>query len=213
LDRISQATIDHRKTLRNAVVACLQLASDNLVKFAVQAIKEWIGPDFVQLNNFQQLFQLASHHDRRVQNGSLHSLKQKMGNREYQKSLEKTDIVPFIQSLSDSDNPEAISFVASALRSLALSLAGNGHVNEILRQLNHEESSIQESASTAIIAIANGSEAEKQLLLDEDVLERLAGNHERLGLTELRLLSAIIHPLSFEYVHADKARFILSLVE
>jgi hypothetical protein len=191
----------------------LQLASDNLVKFSAQAIQEWIGPDLVQLNKLEQLFHLASHHDRRIQDVALLSLKKKLDNREYQNSLEKAAIVPLIRSLSESDNPEAIDFVASVLRLLALTLASHGHVGDIFHHLTHREPSIQAGASAAIVAIANSSEVDRQLLLDENVLERLTGRFERLGSTELGLTGMIIPPLTPGYFRADRAKFILALIE
>lgn len=213
LEKISQTTVTHREMLRDAIISSLQLASEVLVKYSAQAINEWIGPDLVMLGRFEQLFQLASHHERCIQNGALVTLKQKMHVREYQESLLKAEVISLIRSLSESENPEAISFVAFALHSLAPTLARHRHISELLHYMAHEEPGIQGGASSAIIEIANGSEDEKKQLLDADVLERLIGSHDRLGTAELRLICAIIPPLASGYILAKRAKFILALVE
>lgn len=211
---ISYTNIEYRETLRNVILDRLLLASDTLIEYTVQAIQDWIGPDLAQLNDFATFFDLVSHSDRRVQTGALFSLKQRISNREYQESLERANIVFLIRSLSsNSDNPEAISFVAFALPSLALTLAHNGHVDAILQLLTCDEPQIREGASAAIEVIANGSAHERKHLLDKDILERLIGSDERLGQTELRLSSTIIPKLALDYLHAGRVDLILTLVE
>ena len=192
----------------------LLLASDTLIEFTVQAIQDWIGPDLAQLNDFATFFDLVSHSDRRIQTGALFSLKQRISNREYQESLEKANVVFLIRSLaSNGDSPEAISFVAFALPSLALTLAHNGHVEAILQLLASDEPRIRQGASAAIESIANGSSHQRIHLLDEDILERLIGSDEHLGQTELQLCSAIIPKLALDYLRAGKVDFILTLIE
>jgi hypothetical protein len=213
LDRISLSTLGERAVLRIAILENLQLASENFVEYSVKAIREWIGPDLVQLNQFQRLFQLVSHPDMRVQNSALSSLKTCLQNREYQESLERAGIVPFIQSLSELDNPEAISFVAMAISCLGLTLARHGHVGELLSYLEHEDSSVQTGACTAIETIANGSADGRRQLLKDGVLEKLIGSSECLGPSELRLAASIIPKLAFEYVHAKRITVILTLAE
>jgi hypothetical protein len=214
LASISYTNIEYRETLRNVILDRLLLASDTLIEYTVQAIQDWIGPDLAQLNDFATFFDLVSHSDRRVQTGALFSLKQRISNREYQESLERANIVFLIRSLSsNSDNPEAISFVAFALPSLALTLAHNGHVDAILQLLTCDEPQIREGASAAIEVIANGSAHERKHLLDKDILERLIGSDERLGQTELRLSSTIIPKLALDYLHAGRVDLILTLVE
>jgi hypothetical protein len=190
------------------------LASDTLIEFTVQAIQDWIGPDLAQLNDFETFFDLVSHSDRRIQTGALSSLKQRISNREYQESLERANVVLLLRSLSSNgDNPEAVTFVAFALPSLALTLAHNGHVDMILGLLFCEEPRIREGASAAIEGIANGSVHDRKHLLDEDILERLIGSDGRLEQTELQLSATIIPKLSLDYVRAGKVDLILALVE
>jgi len=211
LASISYKNVEYRETLRKAILDRLLLASDILIEYTVQAIQDWIGPDLAQLNDFVTFFDLVSHSDRRIQTGALFSLKQRISNREYQESLEKANVVFLIRSLaSNGDNPEAISFVAFALPSLALTLAHNGHVDVIFQLLTHEEPQIRQGASAAIEGIANGSAHERNHLLDEDILERLVGS---LGQTELQLSSTIIPKLAQDYLRAGKVDLVITLVE
>jgi hypothetical protein len=114
---------------------------------------------------------------------------------------------------SNSDNPEAIGFVAFALPSLALTLARNGHVDVIVQFLTSDEPQIRQGASVSIEIIANGSVSERRYLLDADILERLIGSEERLGQTGLQLLSTIIPKLALDYLRAGKVDLILTLIE
>lgn len=211
---ISYTNIEYRETLRNVVLDRLLLASDALIEFTVQAIRDWIGPDLAQLNDFATFFDLVSHSDKRIQTAALFSLRQRIPNREYQESLERANIIFLIRSLSSNDdNPEAISFVAFALPSLALTLAHNGHVDDILLLLGSTEPQIRQGASAAIESIANGSVHERKHLLNADILERLIGSDERIGQTELQLCSTIIPKIALDYLRVGKVDLILTLVE
>lgn len=189
------------------------LASDSLIKMTVQAIQDWIGPDLSQLNDFVTLFDLVSDSNKHIQTAALYSLKQGISNPSYQESLERANIDFLIRSISSSDNPEAISFVAFALPSLALNLARNGHLNTILQFLTCEEPKIREGASAAIEAIANGSPTERQHLVEAEILERLIDSGDRLGQTELQISSVIIPKLAFDFINSGKINLILGLVE
>ena len=214
LSSISYANIGYRETLRNAILDRLVVASDTVIEFTARAIKDWIGPDLAQLNNFETFFDLVSHSNKIIQTAALSSLKQRMSEREYQESLERANIVSVIRSLSsNSDNPEAISFVAFALSTMALTLASNGHVDVVLQLVACEEPQIREGAVAAIENIANGSVSDRKHLLDVDILERLIGSDGRLGQTEFQLSSSITPKLALDYVRAGKADFILGLVE
>ena len=212
LASISHTNIEYRETLRNVILSHLLIASDTLIEFSVDAIKSWIGPDLAKLNDFATLFSLASHTDRRIQTAALFSLKQRLQNRDYQESLEKANVVYLIRSLSSSDNPSAVSFVAEALTSLAPSLARNGHMSVMLQLLLSVEPKIKEAAAAALEAVANCSTHERKHLLKEDIIERLMGN-QPLDQTLLHLLSSIIPKLAFDYLDAGKIDFLLTLVE
>lgn len=214
LSSISYTNIEYRETLRNVILDRLLVASDALNEFTAHAIKDWIGPDLAQLNNFETFFDLVSHSNKAIQTAALSSLKQRMSEREYQESLERANIVFVMRSISSgSDNPEAISFVAFALPTMALTLAHNNHADVIIQLLACEEPQIREGASTAIENIANGSVNDRKHLLDVDILERLIGSDEHLGQTELQLSSTIIPKLSLDYLRAGKVDLILGLVE
>ena len=214
LSSISYTNIEYRETLRNVILDRLVVASDVMIEYTAHAIKDWIGPDLSQLNNFQTFFDLVSHSNKSIQTAALSSLKQRMSEREYQESLERANIVFILRSLSSSsDNPEAISFVAFALPTMALSLAHNNHADVVLQLLACEEPQIREGATTAIENIANGSVDDRKHLLDVDVLERLIGSDERLGQTDLQVASTIIPKLSLDYLRVGKVDFILGLVE
>jgi hypothetical protein len=213
LARISCTNIEYRETLRKVILGRRVLASDTLIEVTVQAIQDWIGLDLSQLNDFTTLFDLANDSDKRIQTAALFSLKQRISNPFYQESLERANVDFLIRSISSSDNPEAISFVAFALPVLALSLARNGHLSTILQLLNCEEPKIREGASAAIEAIADGSSNERQYLVDEDVLERLIGSDGHLGQTELQISSVIIPKLAFDYLRSGKVNLILNLVK
>jgi hypothetical protein len=214
LASISYTNIDYRETLRKVILDRLVVASDPQIEFTALAIKGWIGPDLAQLNDFETFFDLVVHSNKSIQTAALSSLKQRMLEREYQESLERANIVFILRSLSSNiDNPEAISFVAFALPTMALTLAHNNHVDVVLQLLACEEPQIREGASTAIECIANGSVNDRKHLLDVDILERLIGNEVPLGQTELQLSFTIIPKLSLDYLRAGKADFILGLVE
>ena len=189
------------------------VASDAQIEFTALAIKGWIGSDLAQLNDFETFFDLVSHSNKSIQTAALSSLKQRMSEREYQELLERANVVSVLRSLSSSDNPEAISFVAFALSTMALTLAHNNHVDVILELLACDEPQIREGASTAIENIANGSVNDRKHLLDVDILERLIKSYEPLGQTELQLSSTIIPKLSLDYLRAGKVDLILGLVE
>ena len=214
LSSISYTNIEYRETLRHVILDHLVVASEAVIEFTACAVKDWIGPDLAQLNDFETFFDLVSHSNKRIQTAALSSLKQRMSEREYQESLERANIVFVIRSLSsNSNNPEAISFVAFALPTMALTLARNDHADLLLQLLACEEPRICEGSFAAIENIANGSIDDRKHLLDIDILERLIGSDERLGQTELQLLSTIIPRLALDYLHAGKVDFILGLVE
>ena len=213
LSGIAYTNIEYRETLRNVILDRLVVASDVQIEFTALAIKGWIGPDLAQLNDFETFFHLVSHSNKSIQTAALSSLKQRMLEREYQELLERANIISVLRSLSSSVNPEAISFVAFALPTMALILAHNGHLAVVLELLACEEPQIREGASTAIENIANGSVSDRKHLLDVDILERLIGNYEPLQQTELLLSSTIIPKLSLDYLHAGKVNFVLGLVE
>ena len=206
--------MEYRETLRNIILDRLLVASDAQIEFTALAIKDWIGPDLAQLNDFETFFDLVSHSNKSIQAAALSSLKQRMPEREYQESLERANIIFILRSLSSSnDNPDAISFVAFALPAMALTLAHNNHVDAILQLLACDEQQIREGAATAIENIANGSVNDRQHLLDVDILERLIVGGGTLGQTNLQLSSTIIPKLSLDYLRAGKVDFILGLVE
>jgi hypothetical protein len=213
LASISFTNIKYRETLRQVILDRLLLASDTLIEYSALAIKEWIGSDLAQLNDFATFFNLASHSNKRIQSAALLSLKEKLHNKENQESLEKANVVYLIRSLTTSEASEAISFVAAALTSLALSLARNGHVSVIVQLLVSEEPKISAGASAALEAIASGSMQERKHLLDEDIIERLSGSQGRNDQTVLLLVSTLISKLVIDYLRVGKMSFILSLVE
>lgn len=118
-----------------------------------------------------------------------------------------------IRTLSESDNPEAFTFVMEALQVLAVSLARNGHSSAIINFLMHNEPKVREGAAAALEAIANGSVQDRKLLVEEDIIERLIGHEEHLGQTQLQLLSSIIPKLAIDYLDTRKIELILTLVE
>ena len=189
------------------------LASDTLIKVTVQAIQDWIGPDLAQLNDFETLFDLVSDSNKDIQTAALYSLKQRISNPFHQESLERANIDLLIRSISTSDNPEAINFVAFVLPSLALNLNKNGHISTILQLLSSEEPKIREGASAAIEAIANGSSTDRQHLVEENILESLVDSGYHPSQTELQIFPVIIPKLAFNYLHSGKINLILTLVE
>ena len=164
--------------------------------------------DLAQLNDFTTFFSLISHSDRRIQTAALTTLRQKLPNSNHQESLEKANVIFVIWTLADSDNPEALNFVAAALPVLALSLARNGHCSTIMDLLMHREPKVQEGAAAALEIIANGSVLERKRLLEEDIIGKLISHDERLEQTQLRLLSSLIPKLVVDYL-----KVILELVE
>jgi hypothetical protein len=214
LSSISCTNIEYRETLRRVILDRLLVASDALIEFTARAIKDWIGPDLAQLNDFETFFDLVSHSNKSIQTAALSSLKQRMSEREYRESLKNANIVHLIRSLSsNSDNPAAIGFVAFALPTMALTLAHSGHVDVILQLLACEEPRVCEGASTAIECIVNGSAQDRKHLLDVDILERLIGSDNHLGQTELQLSSTLIPKLGLDYLRVGKLDFILGLIE
>lgn len=214
LGAISKTNTEYRETLRKVILKRLVLlASDAFMDYSVRAIQEWIGADLAKLNDFPTFFDLVSHADRRIQNGALFSLRERLDDRGYQESFEKANIIFLMRTLASTDNPEAINFVAFALPSLALTLARNGHVSDILQFLTYNEPKIRDGASGAIEAIASGSNLDRDHLMADDVLERLVGGSERLAQTELHLCATIIPKLAVDYLHANKLNLILTLVE
>jgi hypothetical protein len=213
LAAISNTNTEKRETLRKVVLKRLVLASGPFIEFSAEAIQEWIGPDLARLNDFHALFDLISHADLRIQNSALCSLKEKLDDHGHQESLEKANIVFLIRTLANTDNSEAINFVAFALPSLALTLVRNGHVSDILLLLYHNEPKIREGASSAIEAIASGSDLDRSRLMAEDIFERLLGGNEPLDQRELGLCATIIPKLAVDYLHANKLNFIFTLVE
>ncbi|KAF8337678.1 armadillo-type protein [Amanita rubescens] len=181
LSSIAHTNTEYRETLRNIILDRLVIASDAQIEFTALAIKGWIGPDLAQLNDFETFFGLVSHSNKSIQTAALSSLKQRLSEREYQELLERANIISVLRSLSSSDNPEAISFVAFALPTMALTLAHNNHYGSC------DEPQIREGASTAIENIANGSVNDRKHLLDVDILERLIRSYEPLEQTELQL--------------------------
>lgn len=213
LASISHTNIESRGTLRVAILSCLNISSESLVEFSAQAIQNWIGPDLVHLNDFEKLFQLVIHSDRRIQNAALHSLKRIIKNEKYHNNLERAGAVSLIQSLSNSYNSASISFAACALSSMAITLARKGHVRYILQTLTSDVPEFQGAASTAIQQIANGSEKDRVCLLNEDILEGFAAHEKELGEPELQIAAAMIPRLASSYLQARKVHAVLALVE
>lgn len=127
--------------------------------------------------------------------------------------MEKANVIFMIRTLTDSDNPEALNFVMTALQTLALSLARNGHSSTIISLLRHNQPKVREGASAALDTIANGTGPERKQLLEENIIERLIGHEERLDQTQLHILSSIIPKLAIDYLNAGKTELILTLVE
>ena len=213
LTTISNSNLDGRQTLRTVVLNCLTHPTEALIEYSTKAIRDWIGPDLAQLNDFTTFFSLISHPDRRIQTAALTTLKQKLSNPNHQESLEKANIIFVIRTLTDSDNPEALNFVAAALQELALALARNGHSSTIMDLLVHKEPKVQEGAAAALEIIANGPVLERKRLLEQDIIGKLIGRDERLEQTQLRLLSSLIPKLAFDYLNAGRIEMILKLVE
>jgi hypothetical protein len=210
---ISNRNITYRKTLRAAVLECLDLASDPLIEFSAQAIKHWIGPDLAQLNDFEKLIQLLFHADRRIQNEALFTLRHTINNGKYHDSLVKGGIVAAIQSLSSDTTSEVIGFVAFTLRSLALPLARQGHIADILRFWSSDVPKIREGASSAIEVIANGFERDRKCLLDQDIIETVTGRHDETSPVSAKLAGTIITRLAMDYINAGRVHLIVTLVE
>ena len=213
LTAISNSSLDGRQTLRTVVLNRLTHPTEALVDYSTKAIRDWIGPDLAQLNDFTTFFSLISHPDRRIQTAALTALRQKLSNSNHQESLEKANVIFVIRTLAESDNPEALNFVAAALQVLALSLARNGHCSTIMDLLMHREPKVQEGAAAALEIIANGSVLERKRLLEQDIIGKLISQEESLEQTQLRLLSSIIPKLAIDYLNAGKMELILKLVE
>ena len=213
LTTISKSSLDGRQTLRTVVLNRLTHPTEALIEYSTKAIRDWIGPDLAQLNDFTTFFSLISHPDRRIQTAALTALRQKLSNSNHQESLEKANMIFVIRTLADSDNPEALNFVAAALQVLALSLARNGHCSTIMDLLLHKEPKVQEGAAAALEIIASGSVLERKRLLEQDIIGKLIGHEESLEQTQLRLLSSVIPKLAIDYLNAGKMDLILKLVE
>ena len=213
LTTISKSSLDGRQTLRTVVLNRLTHPTEALIEYSTKAIRDWIGPDLTQLNDFTTFFSLISHPDRRIQTAALTALRQKLSNSNHQESLEKANVIFVIRTLADSDNPEALNFVAAALQVLALSLARNGHCSTIMDLLLHKEPKVQEGAAAALEIIASGSVLERKRLLEQDIIGKLIGHEESLEQTQLRLLSSVIPKLAIDYLNAGKMDLILKLVE
>ena len=210
---ISNGNLDGRQTLRTVVLNRLTHPTEALIEYSTKAIQDWIGADLAQLNDFTTFFNLISHPDRRIQTAALITLKQNLSNPNHQESLEKANVIFVIRTLTDSDNPEALNFVAAALQVLALALARNGHSSTIMDLLMHKEPKVQEGAASALETIANGPVLERKQLLEQDIIGKLIGHDERLEQTQLRLLSSLIPKLAIDYLNAGRVDLILKLVE
>ena len=205
---ISNSNLDGRQTLRTVVLNRLTNPTEVLIEYSTKAIWDWIGPDLAQLNDFTTFFDIISHPDRRIQTAALTTLRQSLSNPNHQESLEKANVIFVIRTLTDSDNPEALNFVAAALQVLALPLARNGYSSTIMNFLMHNKPKVQEGAlaAAALEIIANGSEPERKRLLEQDIIGKLVGHDERLEHTQLRLLSSVIPKLAIDYVNAEAIR-------
>jgi hypothetical protein len=190
----------------------LPVSSDTVVVFIAKAISEWLGTDLAQSDDFQAFFELASHSNGQIQNAALLSLKQKLGNQSYQDALEKAQVASFLRSLCSSNNPDAITFVGAALPALALTLARNQHAGLLLQLLASEIPAIKEGSSAAIQVIA-GSPNDRELLLNEDILERLIVGHSTLDHPTVKLAVALIPNLAINYVALDRVNVLLALIE
>jgi hypothetical protein len=190
----------------------LDLASDNLIEYLARSIVEWIGPDLIQLDEFEKIFQLVNHSNRRIQNAALLLLKQRVSNEKYHDSLAKSDIATLIQSLSNTNNVEAISFAALSIRHLALTLARRGQVRQFIQFLGHDVPDVRESASVAIQRIADGSEQDRRSLFNEEILEWLSSSVAN-SVTQIQLSAYLIPKLAITYVHENKAQLIFAFVE
>ena len=210
---ISNSNPEGRQTLRIVVLNRVSHPTEALIEYSTKAIRDWIGPDLIHLNDFTTLFSLTSHPERRIQTAALTTLRQRLSNSNHQESLEKANVIFVIRTLADSDNPEALNFVAAALQVLALSLARNGHCSTIMDLLVHNEPKVQEGAAAALEIIANGSALERKRLLEQDIIGKLIGQEEYLEETQLRLLSSVIPKLAIDYLNAGRMELILKLVE
>ena len=210
---LSNTNLDGRQTLRTVVLNRLTNPTEPLIEYSTKAIRDWIGPDLAELNDFATFFGLISHPDRRIQTAALTTLRQKISNSIHHESLEKANVIFMIRTLTDSDNPEALNFVAVALQVLALSLARNGHSSTIIDLLMHKEPKVQEGAAAALELIANGSVLERKRLLEQDIIGKLIGHEARLEQTQLRLVSSVIPKLAIDYLNAGRMELIIKLVE
>ncbi|KAG6832805.1 hypothetical protein H0H92_009424 [Tricholoma furcatifolium] len=205
--------VDSRVILREAVLNRLQLPTEPLIEFATNAIQTWIGPDLILLNDFEELFELFFHSNLRIQSSALISLRQRLTNVAHQESLEKANITSILRSLSSSDNPEALTFVSVALRTLALILAQHGHVPVIIDFLDHKESKVREGAIAALEAIAGGPQQARATLVEEGILETLISRNEHMEQTHLDVMVSVIPKLAVDYLEAGRADLLLDLVD
>ena len=210
---MSTRNITFRATLRNAVLDCLDQTSDPLVEFCAKAIKDWIGPDLAQSDQFAKLIQLASHTDRRIQTEVLFTLKQMVSNGKHHDALVRDGIVPAIQSLSSDNSHEVIGFVALALRSLAMTMLRRGHTADILRFFTSDVVQLREGSYIAVETIANGSERDRKVLLDEDIIERVTREYDEMSLATLKLAENVIKKLTSDYIRAGKIHILIPLIK
>ena len=213
LSAISITDVGSRETLRAVVLDRLKLPSDSLIEYAVKAIGDWIGPDLALLNDFPKFFSLVEHAKKPIQTAAMIALKQNLMKADYHESLEKANIVSLLRSLSNSDNSEALDFVARALEVLALSLARNGHANDIINLVAHKEPKLRDGAAIALKTIGSGPPLERKRLVEKDIIRNLVARGDRLDQTQLDLLAAIIPMLACDYLEAGKIALIFMLVE
>jgi hypothetical protein len=210
---ISNTNRGKRETLRTLVLNGLELPTEPLIDYAVKAIQDWIGPDLAHLNDFATFFGLLEHSDMRIQTAALISLKQRLPNAEYQESFEKANIIYTLHSLSSSNNPEGLNFLAFALPALAVSLARNGHASNIINFLMHKEPKVRDGAAAALEAICSGSPRDRKFLLEEDIIEKLVGHEDHLEQTQIQVLVSTVPLLALDYLEAGKVDVFLGLVE
>jgi hypothetical protein len=214
LTTISNSNLDGRQTLRTVVLKRLTHPSEALIEYSSKAIRDWIGSDLAQLNDFTTFFNtLIAHPDGRIQTAALTALRHQLSNPNHQESLEKANVIFLIRTLTDSDNPEAFNFVSTALQALALAFARNGHTSTIMDLLLHREPKVQEGAAAALEIIGNGPVLERKRLLEQDIIGKLIGHGERLEQTQLRLLSSLIPKLAIDYLDAGRIDLIFKLLE
>lgn len=191
----------------------LILASDKMVDFAAQAISEWIGPDLIVLQAYPALFELAAHVDRRLQTRALMCLKQTMTNPAQYPALIQAGLISVIQTLSATDEPDATRFVIAALPALAVSAARAGSLGVIFHVLATGPPGVREAAAAGLQNIMRESVADRKILIDDNVLEKLTGGADISSRVTNDLSTFAIARLTPDYVEADKINFVLTLIE